>query len=132
MENRKKLKLIILTYDSLYSNPIFLPLLNKNWIDIKAVISSSCILYKKTRLQSLAFLLYRQGLQYFAFKAFDQLWYSAIAFFQHGNIQGRFIKEAKKRTIPVITTKDVNDEKMLNMIRKYEPDVILSYFNQIL
>src|SRR3990167_5413656 len=129
-QNNNKLKLILLSYDSLYANPVFSPLLNQEEFEIAAVIDSDCILHGKSRGESLKFLLKRHGWKYFLFKALDQLLYFLTGFVPGS--ESRFSKTVKKRGIPVIKRKDINSPGTIRLFRLMKPDLLISYFNQIL
>lgn len=127
---KRKLKLVLLTYDSLYANPVFLPLLDQEFIEIGAIILSGCILYNRSKLGSLWFLFQRHGWKYFAFKVLDQFLYELYGLTR--NRQKRLLWEAERRNIPVYKIKDINSQGSLLIIKKLQPDIIVSYFNQIL
>ncbi len=130
---KKKLRLILLVYDNIYSNPIFLPLHDAEFIEIVLVVVSDVIYYRKNKLESLYFFYKKQGLRYFLFKILDQLVY--IIFKIINQVYGRrkiFLGEAGKRGFSIIKMKDVNSEESLRTLRDYNPDIIISYFNQVL
>lgn len=129
-QNNHKLKLILLSYDSLYANPVFSPLLNQEKFEIAALVDSDCILYGKSRGESLKFLFKRHGWKYFLFKGLDQLLYILTGFLPLS--ESRFSKSVKKRGIPVIKIKDINSPETLRLFRLMKPDLLISYFNQIL
>lgn len=143
-EDFEKLRLILLTYDSLYGNPIFLPLFDKPFIEIAAVVVSDCILHKRSHLASLLFLFKRNGWQYFIFKVLDQFFYVLtdlkrylwnwryLSNWTDLNRKTRLLWEVRKRNIPVFKIKDINSEKPREILEKYEPDFMISYFNQVL
>lgn len=46
--------------------------------------------------------------------------------------KARFLWEAEKRHIPVFKLKDVNSSESLKLIKSFQPDFLISYFNQLL
>jgi len=126
----RKLRVVLLNYDSLYANPVFLPLLDMEKIEIVAVFDSGCILYGKSNAKSLLFLWKRQGYKYFLFKACDQIAYSLTGLWPARGV--RFMREIKKRDIPIIKVRDVNSAESVAMLCRLKPDLLISYFNQIL
>lgn len=127
---KRKLRVVLLIYDSLYANPVFMPLFAEKFIEIKGIILSGCILYNHSRLESLWFLFRRHGWKYFVFKVLDQLLYLLYGFAR--TKPKRLLREGKKRNIPVFEIKDINSRDSSELIKKLQPDIIVSYFNQIL
>lgn len=128
--DRKKLRVILLSYDSLYANPVFAPLFGLPYIDIVAVVVSGCVVYKKNTWESLWFFFRRHGVWYFLFKLFDQLMYmvsgvSPIA-------SKRILPFAAQAGIPIIKLDDINSSKSHEILRCLYPDLLISYFNQVL
>lgn len=132
--NNKKLRVIVLTYNNLYSNPLFTPLLGKSFINIAAIIDSDTLKYKKNIFASLWFFFRKNGLFYFSFKVFDQGLYMITEKIRNliGGKGDTFIGQAKKRGIPVIKLKDINSDEAIGLLKSYKADFLLSYFNQIL
>ncbi|OGG00195.1 hypothetical protein A2Y99_05065, partial [Candidatus Gottesmanbacteria bacterium RBG_13_37_7] len=95
---------------------------------------SDCILHRKSNWQSLLFLYRKHGWRYFLFKITDQLVYAVtnIKKYLPNKRETRLFWEAEKRKIPIITIKDINSPQALEQMKTYAPDIIISYFNQIL
>lgn len=127
---KRKLRLVLLTYDSLYANPVFLPIFQEKYLEIEAIILSDCILHNRSKLGSLWFLLTRHGWKYFTFKAWDQFLYALYGLVR--NKPKKLLREAEKKNIPVYKIKDINSRDSLELLKKLKPDIIISYFNQIL
>ena len=130
---QEKLRVILLVYDNFYCNPIFLPLLESDFIDIVLVVVSDVIFYRKNKIESLLFFYRKHGLRYFLFKTIDQIIYviSKILNIFLGR-KRLFLREARKRRLRIIKMKDVNSEESLGIFGSYSPDIIISYFNQVL
>lgn len=131
VNGKKKLRLVIIAYDSLYANPIFLPLFNEPFTEISAIFISDCILHNRSKLSSLLFLYKKHGFRYFIFKSLDQIIYK-LTNLKIYNKQTRFLRKAKKRNIPIINVKDINSFEVISKIKRFEPDLLISYSNQIL
>ncbi len=132
--DQKKLGVILLVYDSLYANPIFLPLFDNSKAEISAIVVSDCILHHKDDWESLVFLYKRHGLAYFIFKILDQLIYLVTDLKRYFPLRkkARLLWLASKYKIPIIKIRDINQKKSLQILAGFAPDLLISYFNQIL
>lgn len=128
--DRKKLRVVLLFYDSLYANPVFAPLFGLPYIDIVAVVVSGCVVYKKNTWESLWFFFRRHGVWYFLFKLFDQFIYMVSGYFPTAS--KRILSYSAKAGIPIIKLDDINSSKSHEILRCLYPDILISYFNQVL
>lgn len=128
--DKEKLRVLLLSYDSLYANPVFFPLLSCPYAEIVGLVLSGCVVYKKNLRESIWFFYRRHGWQYFFFKIADQLTYILTGIFRF--TAPRVLPEVKKRNIAVVTTDDINSKSAHEILRSFAPDVIISYFNQVL
>lgn len=134
------MKIVILTVDQIYANLIVKELVLKYKKSIKLIIESG--------QSQLNFSLYRfakkyiliSGWHYFFIQTLKLEIYRILSkiypiFFQE-KVRGKFFSHkslARREKIKIITTDSINDRHILNILRKLNPDLMVSvYFNQIL
>ena len=131
------MKIVILTYESLYSNLMTEHLLKECPGQVVGIVRSDCLVYGKTLPQGLRHLLQRTGLRFVGRKALElfQSRATAIAF----KLIGREPKVHSLRdmrkiyNVPVGGSKDVNSPETLEQIKAWQPDVVISvYLNQLI
>ena len=131
------MRLVILTYESLYSNMMTERLLQEFPGQVVGIVRSDCLIYGKSLVASMLYLLKRSGLRFVGRKALElfQSRATAIIF----RLMGREPKIHSLRDIrklyhvPVIGSTDVNRPETMGQIKTWQPDLILSiYLNQLI
>jgi len=131
------MRIVILTYESLYSNLMTEHLLKKLPGQVVGVVRSDCLIYKKSLPAGLLYLLRQAGLRFVGRKALElfQSRATAIGF----KLIGRDPKVHSLRDmrqiygVPVIGSQNVNSDETRAQIEAWQPDLILSvYLNQLI
>jgi methionyl-tRNA formyltransferase len=131
------LRIVILTYESLYSNLMTQRLIQDRPGEVVGIVRSDCLIYGKSLPAGLWFLLRRTGLRFVGRKALElfQSRATAIIFQLLGRErQVPSLREVEARyKIPVVGSKDVNDAPTLQVIESWQPDLVISiYLNQLI
>ena len=131
------MRIVILTYESLYSNYMTHKLIQARPGQVVGIVRSDCLVFHRSLPGGLWFLLRRTGLRFVGRKGLEMIQSRAMAIFFR--LIGRPLKvpslrEIKARyDIPVFGSKDVNDAETMAVIRSWEPDLVISiYFNQLI
>jgi len=105
--------------------------------DVVAVVRSDCLIYGRSLIGGLWFLLRRTGLRFVGRKALEFFQFRAMAIGMR--LMGRSLKVPSLREIearygiPVIGSKDVNDAATLAAIEAWNADLVISvYLNQLI
>jgi folate-dependent phosphoribosylglycinamide formyltransferase PurN len=131
------MRIVILTYESLFSNMMTERLLREFPGQIAGIVRSDCLIYGKSLPDSLLYLAQRTGLRFVGRKAleFFQSRATAIIF----RMIGREPKVPSLRDMrarygaPVIGSTDVNSPETLRQIEAWQPDLVISiYLNQLI
>jgi folate-dependent phosphoribosylglycinamide formyltransferase PurN len=131
------MRIVILTYESLFSNLMTERLLQEFPGQVVGVVRSDCLIYGKTLPAGLLYLLTRTGLRFVGRKAleFFQSRATAIIF----RLIGREPKVHSLRDmrrlcgVPVIGSTDVNEPDTIRQIAAWQPDLVISvYLNQLM
>jgi folate-dependent phosphoribosylglycinamide formyltransferase PurN len=131
------MRIVILTYESLYSNMMTERLLQEFPGQVVGIVRSDCLIYGKSLLAGLLYLLKRTGLRFVGRKALElfQSRATAIIF----RLIGREPKIHSLRDIrthynvPIIGSTDVNSPETMAQIKAWQPDLVLSiYLNQLI
>ena len=131
------MRLVILTYESLFSDMMTERLLQEFPGQVVGIIRSDCLVYGKSLPAGLFYLLRRTGLRFVGRKALElfQSRATAIIF----RLIGREPKVHSLRDmrvrygVPVIGSEDVNSPETLRQIKAWQPDLVLSiYLNQLI
>lgn len=131
------MRIVILTYESLYSNLMTERLLKEYPGQVVGIVRSDCLIYKKSLPKGLLYLLRKTGLRFVGRKALElfQSRATALAF----KLIGREPKVHSLRDmrkiygVPVIGSKNVNSQETRAQIEAWQPDLILSiYLNQLI
>jgi hypothetical protein len=131
------MRIVILTYESLYSNIMTERLLREFPGQVVGIVRSDCLIYGKSLPAGLLYLLKRTGLRFVGRKALElfQSRATAILF----KLMGREPKTHSLRdmhrlyNVPIIGSPDVNSLDTLTQIRAWQPDLVLSvYLNQLI
>lgn len=131
------MRIVILTYESLFSNLMTERVLNEFPQQVVGIVRSERLIHGKTLTEGLLFLLRKTGLRFVGRKAleFFQSRATAIIF----RLIGRQAKVNALRTmktlyqIPIVGATDVNSPETENLIASWSPDLIISiYFNQLI
>ena len=131
------MRIVILTYESLYANYMTYQLIQDRPGQVVGIVRSDCLIYGKSVPGGLWFLLRRTGLRFVGRKALElfQSRSMAILFRLMGRARrAPSLREIEaQRGIPVIGSKDVNDAHTLAAIRAWQPDLVISiYLNQLI
>ncbi len=131
------MRIVILTYESFYSNFMTERLLKEYPGQVAGIIRSDCLIHRKSLPQGLLYLLKQTGLRFVGRKAleFFQSRATAIIF----RLIGRNPKVHSLRDmsriygVPVIGSKNVNSRQTRAQIKEMQPDIVLSiYLNQFI
>lgn len=131
------MRIVILTYESLFSNLMTERLLRECPGQVVGIVRSDCLIYGKSLPAGLLYLLRQSGLRFVGRKALElfQSRATAIVF----KLIGREPKVHSLRdmksiyNVPVIGSADVNNPETLRQIRAWQPDLVLSiYLNQLI
>jgi methionyl-tRNA formyltransferase len=131
------LRIVILTYESLYANAMTHALIQARTGQVVGIVRSDCLVYRRSLAGGLWFLLRRTGLRFVGRKALELFQSRAVAIFYR--LIGRPLKVPSLREIkarygvPVVGSKDVNDAETMTVIRDWGPDLVISiYLNQLI
>ena len=131
------MRIVILTYESLYSNMQTERLLKEFPGQVVGIVRSDCLIYGKSLQAGLLHLLKKTGLRFVGRKALElfQSRATAIIF----RLMGRELKVHSLRdmrrlyNVPVIGSVDVNRAETLQQIKAWQPDIVFSvYLNQLI
>jgi folate-dependent phosphoribosylglycinamide formyltransferase PurN len=131
------MRIVILTYESLYSNMMTERLLQEFPGQVVGIVRSDCLVYGKSLPAGLLYLLRRTGLRFVGRKALElfQSRATAIIFRLFGR-EPKIHSLRDMRTlykVPVIGSMDVNSPETMAQIRAWQPDLVLSlYLNQLI
>jgi folate-dependent phosphoribosylglycinamide formyltransferase PurN len=131
------MRIVILTYESLYSNLMTERLLKEFPGQVVGIVRSDCLIYGKTLPQGLLYLLRRTGLRFVGRKALElfQSRATAIIFRLIGrDPKIHSLRDMRVRyNVPVIGSKNVNSSETIQQVKAWQPDLILSiYLNQLI
>jgi methionyl-tRNA formyltransferase len=131
------MRIVILTYESLFSNIMTERLLQEFPGEVVGIVRSDCLIYGKSLPAGLLYLTRRAGLRFVGRKALElfQSRLTAIVF----RLLGRRARVNSLRDmrriyqVPVVGATDVNDVETLGHIKAWQPEVVLSiYLNQLI
>ncbi len=131
------MRIVILTYESLFSNLMTERLLKEFPGQVVGLVRSDCLIYGKSLPVGLWYLLGRTGLRFVGRKAleFFQSRATAIIF----KLIGRAPKVHSLRDmrhlygVPVIGSTDVNSPETMRQLQAWQPDLVISlYLNQFI
>jgi len=130
------MKIVFLTGNLVQMGTTTFRFLEQRRNDDVEFIVGDFILPKKTTGQSIKIIIEKAGYRYFLFKVFETVLYeilSKINKFITWNPAFVTVKEcAAKYNLPCFTTKNFNSPETVNLIRKLQPDLIISIAPQIL
>ena len=131
------MRLVILTYESLFSNMMTERLLREFPGQVVGIARSDCLIYGKSLPGGLFYLLRRTGLRFVGRKALElfQSRLTAIVFRLIGrSAKVHSLRDMRKLyNVPVIGSTDVNSPATMRQIRAWQPDLVLSiYLNQLI
>lgn len=131
------MRIVILTYESLYSNLMTERLLKEFPGEVVGIVRSDCLIYGKSLPQALLYLLKRTGLRFVGRKALElfQSRATAILFRLIGReTRVPSLRDIRRRyEVPIIGSRDVNGPETVQQLKTWQPDLILSiYLNQLI
>lgn len=131
------MRIVILTYESLYSNLMTERLLKEFPGQVAGVVRSDCLIYGKSLPAALLHLLKQTGLRFVGRKALELFQSRATAIiFRLIRRQPKIHSLRDMRTrygVPVIGSTDVNNPETFRQIQAWQPDLIISiYLNQLI
>lgn len=131
------MRIVILTYESLFSNMMTERLLKEYPGQVVGIVRSDCLIYGKSLAAGLLYLLKRTGLRFVGRKALElfQSRATAIIFRLIGRSpKVRSLREMRAYYhVPVIGSIDVNSPQTLAQIKVWQPDLVISiYFSQLI
>ncbi len=131
------MRIVILTYESLYANYMTHQLIQARPGQVVGIVRSDCLVYGRSLVGGLWYLLRRTGLRFVGRKALELFQSRAMAIFFR--LIGRPRKIPSLREIkanygvPVVGAEDVNDPKTMAIIQDWRPDLLISvYLNQLI
>ena len=130
------MRIVLLTNDNFFSYTVLEDFLKQRKDDIKLIVFSSALVGKKSLLASIQWLLRETGFRHTAFKLLVygvfrimRVICKFLPFFP--NHSSTFIW-AKRQKIPTVISPLINNDEVVDRIRKLEPDLIVSVsMNQI-
>ncbi|MBN1221516.1 MAG: hypothetical protein JXM69_21525 [Anaerolineae bacterium] len=131
------MRIVILTYESLYSNLMTERLLREFPGQVVGIVRSDCLIYGKSLPAGLLYLLRRTGLRFVGRKAleFFQSRATAIIF----RLIGREARTHSLRDmralyqVPVVGSTDVNSPETMAHLKTWQPTLVISiYLNQLI
>ena len=131
------MSIVILTYESLFSNLMIEALIKTYPDEVFGIVHSDFIIQGKSFRQSLLHLYRHTGLRFIIRKAFLELQFRALDVIVRLNARRAKVSSLREMGrlygIPIIGSKDVNSPQTLARIRAWNPDVIFSiYLNQLI
>ena len=131
------MRIIILTYESLYSNLITERLLVEFPDQVVGIVRSDCLIYGKSLPEGLLYLLKRSGLRFVGRKALElfQSRATALAFrLVKREPKVHSLRDMRSRyNVTVIGSVDVNRAETFQTIKDWQPQLIISiYLNQLI
>jgi folate-dependent phosphoribosylglycinamide formyltransferase PurN len=129
------MRIVILTYESFFSNLMTERLIKQLPGQVVGIVRSDCLVYGKSHVNSLLFLWQRTGLRFVVRKALELFQNRALAI--GFRLTGRQPKVHSLRdmralhNIPLIDSADVNHPDTLAQLEAWQPDLAISiYLNQ--
>jgi folate-dependent phosphoribosylglycinamide formyltransferase PurN len=131
------MRIVILTYESLFSNMMTERLLKEFPGQVSGIVRSDCLVYGKSLLAGMFYVLKRTGPRFVGRKFLElmQSRATAIVF----KLMGREPKTHSLRemrslyNVPVVGSTNVNNPKTVAQIKAWQPDLVLSiYLNQLI
>ena len=131
------MRIVILTYESLFSNLMTERLLKEFPGQVIGLVRSDCLIYGKSLPAGLLYLLRRAGLRFVGRKALElfQSRATAIAFrLMNRTPKVNALRDMRRLyAVPVIGSTDVNGKETFDQIQVWQPDLIISiYLNQLI
>ncbi len=135
------MQIILMTVaDHIYGNYVIKRLMDARRDEIVAIIESEVLLYRKSFYKAISKYLRNSGMYYVAAQSVKQesfkvisLLYKLLNIQQSSSIFFSYRTMAKRYSIPVYKTRDINSESILSLIENLSPDLLVSvFFNQIL
>ena len=131
------MRIVILTYESLYSNLITERLLVEFPGQVVGIVRSDCLVYGQSLPGGLLHLLKRTGLRFVGRKALElfQSRATALAFRLIGrDPKVHSLRDMRTRyNVEVVGSVDVNNAETFQRLKDWQPDLILSiYLNQLI
>jgi methionyl-tRNA formyltransferase len=131
------MRIVILTYESLFSNLMVETLIKTYPDEVFGVVYSDFIIQGKSLIQSLLYLRRRSGLRFVSHKALLELQLRTMAFIIRliaGRAKINSLRDISQiYAIPLIASKNINSYRTLAQIRAWKPDIIFSiYLNQLI
>lgn len=131
------MRIVILTNESCCANYMIQGLIQARPGQVVGIIKSEFLIYKKSSLGAMLYLLRRCGIRFMGRKAVEKL--LSLILTLTSRLVGKQLKvislhEIKKRyKIPIMGTRDINSADTLAVIKRWQPDVIISiYLNQLI
>lgn len=131
------MRIVILTYESLFSNLMTERLLKEFPGQLVGIVRSDCLVYGKSLPAGVLYVLGRTGPRFVGRKFLELMQSRATAIIFR--LIGRepkvhSLRDMRTRyNVPVIGSTDVNDPQTLQQIKTWQPDLVLSiYLNQLI
>jgi len=129
------MRIVVMTYETLYSNYITQRLLEERGQEVVGLVSSTCLVYRRSFLGSLLYLLRRGSGEFLLRKGMETLAYRALLLWLR--LRGKkprvlSLKEmASRYSIPLLHSEDVNSPRAVAWIKALNPELLVSiYLNQ--
>ena len=131
------MRIVILTYESLFSNLMTERLLKEFPGQVVGIVRSDCLVYGKSLPTGVLYVLRRTGPRFVGRKFLELMQSRATTIIFR--LIGRepkvhSLRDMRTRyNVPVIGSTDVNDSQTLQQIKAWQPDLVLSiYLNQLI
>ena len=119
------MRILIVTNEHLYSNVALKDFIKKYNKQIIGIIDADFVVPGKSFLETTIFLFKKSTLLFCIYKFFEQKLYQFKTLLNLGNLKS-FKSYSKKYNIPLYKTKNINENKTIDLINSLKPDVIYS------
>jgi folate-dependent phosphoribosylglycinamide formyltransferase PurN len=131
------MRIVILTYESLYANYMTHRLIQARPGQVVGIVRSDCLIPGKSLPEALWYILRRSGVRFVGRKGLELLQSRALAILFR--IAGRERKVPSLREIkshyglPIVGSEDVNSPETMEVLRSWQPELVISiYLNQLI
>lgn len=131
------MRIVILTSESFCANYMTQRILQARPGQVVGIINSDFLINNKSTVSAMLYLLRRCGIRFVGRKVVEKLQSIVITLFSRLTgrpLQVSSLRKIKERyKIPIVDTKDINSTETIAVIKRWQPDIIISiYINQLI
>jgi len=127
------MKVVFLTGSLVYNSLVVGEIAKMEGVCVQAIIIGDFIYPKKSYLKGALRALQKSGLPYFLFKSFETSILQWLVLFKGEKSKVKLMAQVSKiYHIPLIKTKDINDDEMVAFIKGLSADLIISMIPQVI